>query len=201
MPRVKETFQHSRVVKPSRKGGFIAYERIFEYPETRGMRGHTTIKLSPKGVAAFKALPEDKRRLFALDLTGGGGYNTEHGVELHIGFDENEPVYKKWRKIQGVLNEGLAAATPNATRSEYRKWQKGHFNLMTPDVIGLNAKGTHIVEISHGTGIYGHPDLFGVTKLKKVGVGQFKSNPVGNKLFRDRAEAEKYAKKVLRGIY
>lgn len=204
MPRVRQVFPTDyRTIKHTRKGDLIAFERIIP-------RSHTEIHLTPRGMAALQALPQEKKRLLSLDLTGGGGYSLEYrdregripkraviDISAH---DTEPPVHRRWSKIRGMLEESYAGLSPEAQRAEYRKWQKSHPNLMTPRVLSLKTKGKSVVELSKGQGILGSEDLFGVTKLTKVGAGTFKSAAFGNKLFRNETEARKYAKKMMRGI-
>ncbi len=178
-----------------KKGGFIAFERITP-------RSHTDIRLSSRGARAFKALSPEEQRKFALDLTGGGGFSTDHGVVLHISHD-NTPVYKRWPKIHKLLREGESKATGSVSPSEFREWQKKHRNLMTPTTVRIYRKGKHVIEVSKGRGLKGGI-MYGVTKITKTN-GGFKTSDVGNKLFQDDEDAKRkalaYAKKRIKGIF
>jgi hypothetical protein len=65
---------------------------------------HTEIFLNERGKRILRELdkiPEIEREL-SLDLTGGGGYDLDEGV-IYIMHDE--PVYKRWRKIQKLFSQ------------------------------------------------------------------------------------------------
>ena len=82
---------------------------------------------------------------------------------------------------------------------EFERWQRDHYNFITPDLIRCRGIGEkYIVELSGGSGLRGER-IYGVTLLKKeddsfsTDVG----NEIGvNKAIFARGEAEKYFYKV-----
>ena len=55
-----------------------------------------------------------------------------------------------------------------ADLKHFRRWQKDHYNFMTPQIVSLRDRGVYIIELSKGRGIR-NDTIYGVTLVKMSG--------------------------------
>lgn len=63
---------------------------------------HTEVYLTDWGKEVLRNLTEEESKLLSIDLTLGGGFDSEEGV-IYIVHTEVYPVYRQWRKILKML--------------------------------------------------------------------------------------------------
>ena len=83
--------------------------------------------------------------------------------------------------------------------NDFRRWQRGHENFMTPNVLDVFQKDDYFIELSSGRGILDDNDIFGVTVIYWDGksfASQGHDFSKYSEMFHSKAEALEHIKMI-----